>query len=140
MENFEAQHLTEKRLQYILLTFSLLSIFIACLGLFGLSVFSLEQRMKEIGIRKAMGAQTAQVIRLISSDFSRLIIIANLIAIPFAYFILREWLHNFPYKMGLELWVFILATSLAWLLALITIFIQTWKAGKLNPAEVLKYE
>lgn len=139
-QNFNAQHLTEKRLRTILLIFTILSVFVACLGLLGLSVFSLEQRKKEIGIRKSMGAEVFQIVRLISSEFTRLVILSNLIAMPVAYFVIREWLRNFPYHRGIEVWVFILAAVLAWFAAILTILVQTCRAGRLNPAEVLKYE
>jgi putative ABC transport system permease protein len=139
-EDFNAQHITESRLQSILLIFTFLSVFVACLGLLGLSIFSLEQRRKEIGIRKSLGAEVAQIVTLISAEFSRLILISNLIAVPIAYFILREWLRNFPYHRNLEIWVFIAAALVAWMAALITILVQTYRAGRLNPAEVLKYE
>ena len=105
-QNFENSHLTERRLQVILLVFTFLSIFVACLGLLGLSAFSVEQRVKEIGIRKTLGAEIHQIVTLISSEFSRLVIISCLIAIPVAFFILREWLNNFPYRRDIEVWVF----------------------------------
>ncbi len=139
-QKFEHQHMTEKRLQLILLIFTFLSILVACLGLFGLSVFSVEQRTKEIGIRKTLGAEMYQIIRLISSDYSRLVLISILFAVPVSYYILSEWLNNFPYRRGLEIWVFIVAAVAAWIAAFLTVSVQTYRAGRLNPAETLKYE
>lgn len=139
-QNFDSQHMTERRLQVILLIFTILAIFVACIGLLGLSSFSVEQRLKEIGIRKALGAQIHEIIILISSEFSRLILIAAVIAMPIAYFIMREWLNNFPYRREPELWVFLGATVIALITALFTVFIQTYKASMINPVETLKYE
>lgn len=139
-QKFDALHLTERRLQVILLIFTVLSVFIACLGLLGLSAFSVEQRIKEIGIRKAIGAEIHQIIILISSEFSRLVIISCLIAIPLAYFILREWLNNFPYRRDIEVWVFLAASLAGWITAMLTVFLQTYRAGRVNPVETLKYE
>ncbi|MFW5821510.1 MAG: ABC transporter permease, partial [Bacteroidota bacterium] len=124
-QKFDHQHLTEKRLQVILLIFTVLSIFVACLGLFGLSVFSVEQRTKEIGIRKSMGAGINQIIGLISWDYLRLVLIAILISVPISFFIMKDWLNNFPYRRGLEIWVFIAAAAIAVIAAFLTVFIQT---------------
>jgi putative ABC transport system permease protein len=139
-QRFDHQHMTERRLQVILLIFTGLSIFVACLGLFGLSVFSVEQRTKEIGIRKSLGAGIRQIVGLISWDYLRLVIFAIIIAAPTAYFIMREWLNNFPYRRGLEAWIFIAGAIIAILAAFLTVFIQTYRASRLNPSETLKYE
>ena len=139
-QNFDRLHLTESRLQFILLIFTVLSVFVACLGLLGLSAFSAERRIKEIGIRKAFGAEVYQIIALISSEFTRLVLISCLVALPAAYFILREWLNNFPYRRDIELWVFAAAALIGLVTALVTVLIQTWKASNVNPVETLKYE
>jgi putative ABC transport system permease protein len=139
-QSFDRLHFTESRLQLVLLIFTFLSVFVACLGLLGLSAFSAEQRFKEIGVRKAFGADSFQIIRLISSEFIRLVLISCLIALPAAYFILREWLNNFPYRRDIELWVFAAAVLAGLVTAMITVFIQTWKASNANPVETLKYE
>ena len=139
-QRFDHQHLTERRLQVVLLIFTVLSIFVACLGLFGLSVFSVEQRTKEIGIRKSMGAGMKQIIGLISWDYLKLVIISIIIASPISYFIMREWLNNFPYRRGLEIWIFIAAAAIVIFAAFLTVFVQTYRASRLNPAETLKYE
>jgi len=139
-QNFDRLHLTERRLQVILLIFTGLAIFVACLGLLGLSAFTVEQRMKEIGIRKTMGARSVQIILLISKEFSRLVIVSCLVAMPIAYFIIREWLNNFPYRQGIELWVFAVAAFVGWSAALLTVFIQTYRASLQNPVDIIKYE
>ena len=139
-QNFDRLHLTERRLQVILLMFTFLSIFVACLGLLGLSAFSVEQRIKEIGIRKAMGANVLQVITLVTAEFARLVFLACLIGMPLAYFILREWLNNFPYRRDIEVWVFVAAAAIGLVTAIATVVLQTWRAGRVNPVETLKYE
>ncbi len=139
-ERYDALHLSERRLQVILLIFTFLSIFVACLGLLGLSSFSVEQRLKEIGIRKAFGANVSQVITLITSEFGRLVLFSSVIAMPPVYFILRDWLNNFPYRRDIEIWVFLAALLVGWITALLTVVLQTWRAGLVNPAETLKYQ
>ncbi len=139
-QNFDRLHLTESRLQVILLVFTFLSVFVACLGLLGLSAFSAEQRFREIGVRKAFGASSYQIIKLISWEFARLVLISSLIALPAAYLILREWLNNFPYRREIEIWVFVAAALTGLITALVTVLIQTWKASNVNPVETLKYE
>ncbi len=139
-QNYDRLHLTESRLQVILLLFTFLSIFVACLGLLGLSAFSVEQRIKEIGIRKAMGANVLQVITLVSAEFARLVLVSCMIGMPLAFFILREWLNNFPYRREMEVWVFAAAALIGLLTAMATVVLQTWKAGSVNPVETLKYE
>ncbi len=139
-QSYDRLHLTETRLQVILLLFTFLSIFVACLGLLGLSAFSVERRIKEIGIRKAMGANVFQVITLVSAEFARLVLVSCMIGMPLAYFILREWLNNFPYRREMEIWVFAAAALIGLLTAMTTVVLQTWKAGSVNPVETLKYE
>jgi putative ABC transport system permease protein len=139
-QNFDRLHLTESRLQVILLVFTFLSVFVACLGLLGLSAFSAEQRFREIGVRKAFGASSYQIITLISSEFARMVLISCLVALPVAWFVLREWLNNFPYRRDIEIWVFAAAALMGLLTALATVLIQTWKASNVNPVETLKYE
>lgn len=139
-QNFDRLHLTESRLQVILLVFTFLSVFVASLGLLGLSAFSAEQRFREIGVRKAFGASSYQIITLISSEFARMVLISCLIALPVAWFVLREWLNNFPYRRDIEIWVFAAAALMGLVTALATVLIQTWKASNINPVETLKYE
>jgi hypothetical protein len=139
-ETFEAQYRAEQRMGDIFKFVAILSIFIACLGLFGLSAFMAEQRTKEIGIRKALGATLTNIVTLISQEFVQLALIANLIAIPAAWYFMRQWLTNFAYHMDLNLWIFLGAAAAALTMVMITVSINGLKAGRINPAHSLKYE
>ncbi|MDB4999759.1 MAG: hypothetical protein JWR76_836 [Mucilaginibacter sp.] len=138
--NFAAQYQTEQRQGTILLTFTILAISIACLGLFGLVTFTAEQRVKEIGIRKVLGASVASIVRLLSTDLMRLVIIATVIACPIAWFAMNSWLQDFAYKINISWWVFLLAGSGAALIALATVSIQSIKAALTNPVKSLRSE
>ena len=113
---------------------------IACLGLFGLATFAAERRIKEIGIRKVLGASVPNLVKLLSSDFVKLVLIANVIAWPTAYFAMNSWLEEFAYRIDINVGVFIIAGSIAFLLALFTVSFQAVKAALSNPVEALKYE
>jgi putative ABC transport system permease protein len=130
----------EDRLSDIFSAFSVFAIFIACLGLFGMASFAAEQRTKEIGIRKVLGASVPGVIVLLSKDFLKLIVVANIIAWPLAYFGMNKWMENFAYKSGIGLWVFFYTGILAVGIALATVSYQSIKAALLNPVEAIKYE
>lgn len=119
---------------------ALLAIFIACMGLFGLAAFMAGQRTKEIGIRKALGATVASLIALLSKDFAKLVLIANLIAWPLAWYVMNRWLEDFAYRIEIGWWVFALAGALALLIALLTVSYQAIKAALANPVEALRYE
>jgi putative ABC transport system permease protein len=121
-------------------SFSALAILIACLGLFGLTAFAAEQRTKEIGIRKVLGASVASIVGLLSKDFLKLALIANLLSWPAAYFAMNKWLQNFAYRIDIGWWVFALAGGLALLIALATVSTQAIKAAVANPVEALRYE
>jgi putative ABC transport system permease protein len=101
--------------------FSLLSIFIACLGLFGLASFTAEKRTKEIGIRKVLGASVSGLVLLVSKEFTKWIILANIVAWPIAYLAMNNWLQNFAYRINIGLWIFLLAGALALVIALLTV-------------------
>jgi putative ABC transport system permease protein len=120
--------------------FSGLAIFIACLGLLGLASFSAEQRTKEIGIRKVLGASVASVLALISKDFLKLVMVANLIAWPLAWYAMNRWLQNFAYRVDMSWWVFALAGGLALAIALVTVSTQAIRAALANPVNSLRYE
>lgn len=119
---------------------ALLAIFIACLGLFGLSAFAAEQRTKEIGIRKVLGASIVNLIGLLSKDFLRLVGIAIIIAIPLAWYIARRWLQNFAYSVDLSWWMFIVPGMVAILIALLTVSFQSVKVAISNPVKALRWE
>ncbi len=130
----------EERLSDIFSSFSVFAIFIACLGLFGMASFAAEQRTKEIGIRKVLGASVPGVVVLLSKDFLKLIVAANIIAWPLAYFGMNKWMQNFAYKSGIGVWIFVYTAILAVGIALATVSYQSIKAALLNPVEAIKYE
>lgn len=139
-ERFDQMYRSEQRFSQIFGVFSILAICIACLGLFGLASFSTEQRTKEIGIRKTLGAGVSHIVFLISKDFSKWVLVANLIAWPVAYFAMNRWLQNFAYRINLELNAFLLAGLLALAVALMTVCTLALKAALANPVEALRYE
>ncbi|MVM33051.1 FtsX-like permease family protein [Spirosoma sp. HMF4905] len=120
--------------------FACMAIFIACLGLFGLAAFTAEQRTKEIGVRKVLGASVASIVGLLSGDFVKLVLIAIVIASPLAWYVMNQWLQDFAYKIDIEWWVFALAGTLAIGIALLTISFQSVKAALMNPVKSLRSE
>jgi putative ABC transport system permease protein len=124
----------------ILKIFVFLSVVLSCLGLFGLSAFIAERRTKEIGIRKILGSSVAAIVILLSKDFSRWILFANIFAWPLAYFASKMWLQNYPFRTNISFWIFILSTGLALGVALITISYHSIRAATANPARSLRYE
>ncbi|MFA8342611.1 MAG: ABC transporter permease [Rhodothermaceae bacterium] len=120
--------------------FALIAIFLGCLGLFGLSIFSVEQKVKEIGIRKVVGASVTSIVMMLSKEFIKLILIANIIAWPLAYYLMNNWLQNFAFRIDINLLTFIFAAGISLLVGLITISYQSVKAAYINPVESLKYE
>ena len=137
---FDAQYRSEQRLGKIFSIFAGLSIFIACLGLFGLSAFMAERRTKEIGVRKVLGASVQNVVLLLSKDFLKLTIVATLIAFPIAWYFMNKWLQDFAYRITIEWWVFPLAGIVALLIALVTVSFQAIKAAFVNPVKSLRTE
>jgi len=131
---------SETRLGQIFRYFAFLAIFISCLGLLGLASFMAEQRTKEIGIRKTLGASVPSIVSLMSKEFARLVIIANVIAIPVAWYFLKEWLTNYSYSVRLSVDIFIIAFVLSVFIAMITISYQSIKAAIMNPVDAIKYE
>lgn len=119
---------------------AILAIFIACLGLFGLAAFTAEQRTKEIGIRKVLGASTYNLIGLLSKEFLRLVLIALLLAIPIAWYISSKWLQNFAYSIDMKWWMFLIPGLVALFIALVTVSFQSIKVAFANPIESLRYE
>jgi len=133
-------YMAEEKLIILFSYFTFITIFIACLGLFGLAAFTAEQRTKEIGVRKVMGASVLQIIKLLSKDFTKLVILSCFIACPLAYFAMNRWLQNFVYRTSISIWIFIFSGSLALIIALITVSVQTFRSAHSNPVEALKYE
>jgi putative ABC transport system permease protein len=120
--------------------FAVLAIFISCLGLFGLASFVAEQRTKEIGIRKVMGASTSGLWRLLSKDFVVLVIIACVIAMPLANYLMRGWLSSYEYRTEISWWIFLITGSCVLAVTLLTVSYQTVKAALINPVSSLKTE
>ncbi len=120
--------------------FSILAIFVASLGLFGLASFTAQLRIKEIGIRKVLGASVSNLVLMLSKEFALLVGIANLIAWPIAYYAMHRWLQDFAYRIDLELWAFVLSGFLALFIALTTVSYQAWKVARTNPVDALRYE
>jgi putative ABC transport system permease protein len=134
------QYLREERQSKTIIYLTFIAILIACLGLFGLSTFIAEQRRKEIGIRKVLGASIRSISVKLSRELTQWILIANVIAWPIAYFVMKSWLQSFAYKSPLQLWIFVISGLAAILVALFTISFHILKAAHTNPAEVIKYE
>jgi putative ABC transport system permease protein len=139
-DHFQRIYLAEKRTGQIFLVFSILAVFIACLGLFGLSAFITERRTKEVGIRKVCGSSTGEVVFLLVKQFQKWVIIANLIAWPVAWFAMSKWLQGFAYQTGMSIWIFIFAAVLALFITLFTVSYQVFKAARANPVDALRYE
>lgn len=139
-ENFNNLYKAERVQGSLFTIFSCIAIFIACLGLFGLSAFTITQRIKEIGIRKVLGAETSSIVTLLSKDFLKLVLIAAPIAFIVAGYAMNQWLQDFAYRTSLSWWVFLLAAILAAIVALVTISFQAIKAALANPVKSLRSE
>nr|WKN37783.1 ABC transporter permease [Tunicatimonas sp. TK19036] len=139
-ENFDALFRADQQVGMIFGGFTLLAILIACLGLLALAAFMAEQRTKEIGIRKVMGASVKSIVLLLSKDFTKLVVIAFAVAIPLAYWAVQQWLEDFAYKIDIGLTSFIIAGVLALLVALLTVSYQAFKAAMANPVKSLRNE
>lgn len=133
-------YIEDYRRQTLLIWAAIATIFIACLGLFGLATYSAEQRIKEIGIRKVMGATTFNLTSLLSKDFLTLVLVANGIAFPIAWYAMNQWLREYAYHVDLEWWVFVVAGILAIVIALLTVSYQAIKAALMNPIQSLQSE
>ncbi len=138
--DIEALYRSDQRMGAVFGTFTTLSIFVACLGLFGLVAFTAEQRTKEIGIRKVLGASVANIIQLLSKDFIRLIILSIAIATPIAWWAMSKWLEDFAYRINIAWWTFAFAALLAVIIALATVSFQAIKAAMANPVKSLRSE
>ncbi len=139
-EYFDGLYRSEERLGNIFQTFTVLAILIGCLGLLGLASFAAEQRTKEIGIRKVLGASVGKVVLLLWREFLLLVLIANLFAWPVAWYLMHNWLQSFPYQTGLPLNIFLLAALAALVIAILTVSYQSIKAALANPVKSLRYE
>lgn len=139
-ESFNAMYSAEQRIGKLAILFSSLAIIIACMGIFGLATFIAQQRMKEIGIRKTLGASVQSIVQLLSKDFLKLVMIAFIIAAPVAWWIMHHWLQDFAFRISISWWVFVVAGAAALLIALITVSFQSVKAALMNPLKSLNTE
>ena len=137
---YEAQYQADLRFGYAFGLFTLLAILVACLGLFGLSSFSVAQRTKEIGIRKVLGASVSQILMMLSKEYVRLVLAASVLALPAAYYFLGRWLDNYAYGISLSWWFFLLPVILALAIAAVTVSYQAVRAAVRNPVEALRNE
>ena len=139
-DHIDKLYSADQKVGKLINVFSILALLIACLGIFGLASFTAEQRTKEVGIRKVLGAKVPGIIMLLSKEFTKYVLISNLFAWPIAYLILNKWLQDFAYRIDISWWVFVLAGGTAFLVALITVSFQAMKAATANPVKSLKYE
>jgi putative ABC transport system permease protein len=139
-QTFADQYRDDERKGNLFLAFSSMAIFIACLGLFGLATFTAEQRTKEIGVRKVLGASVANIVTLLSKDFLKLVLVAIVIASPIAYYAMHRWLQDFAYRVDISWWIFGLAGLLAVGIALLTVSFQSIRAALVNPVKSLRSE
>ena len=139
-DHYQKLYEGEQKQGQLFTVFAGLAIFIACLGLFGLATFNTMQRIKEIGVRKVLGASMPGILALLSKEIVVLIMAANLVAWPLAWYFMNEWLKGFAYHIDMNVFVYLLAAALAIIIALITVSTQTIKAALTNPAKTLRYE
>ena len=139
-DSFNNTYQAEQRLGKIFIIFTILSILIACLGLFGLAAFNAEKRIKEIGIRKVLGASVGQISYRLSKDFLKLVGIAILVSLPIGWFVMNKWLEDFSYRIEIPWWVFALAAFLAVAISILTVSYQSIKAALANPIKSLRTE
>ena len=139
-ETFDAQYRADEKMKTLTLDFGLLAVLIGCLGLFGMSSFTVERRTREIGIRKVLGSSVSRIVRLLSKETVLLVVAANAVAWPAAYFLMNLWLRRFAYRISISLWIFALAAVLSILTAFLTVSFQSVRAALARPADSLRYE
>jgi len=139
-DSYGRLYVSEEKVSQLLTLFSCLAIFVACLGLFGLASFMAEQRHKEIGIRKVLGADVPKIVLFFSKDFIKNVLIANLLSWPLAYYAMNRWLQNYAYRINIGIWPFLAAGTGVLLIALLTVSYQAVKAALANPVDSLRYE
>src|SRR6185436_18647988 len=137
---FDNMYRAEQRVGKVALAFAILAILIACLGLFGLATYMAEQRTKEIGVRKVLGAGVNNIVSMLSRDFLRLVFIAAIVAFPVAWWFMYKWLQDFAYRVSISWWIFIAAGLAALLIALLTVSFQAIRAAISNPVKSLRTE
>jgi len=138
--DYNNMYKAEERTGKLFSTFAVFAIFIACLGLFGLVTYAAEQRIKEIGVRKVLGASVGSIVAMLSKDFTKLVLVASLIAFPVSWWAMNRWLQSFAYRINIHWWVFVVAGIAAMMIALITVSFQAIKAAIANPVKSLRSE
>jgi putative ABC transport system permease protein len=136
----EKAYESERRTSQVATVFSILAIFVACMGVFGLTAFMAEQRTKEIGIRKVMGASLLDIVNLFTNSYTKLLAISLVIAIPIAWWVGNQYLQGFAYRISIAWWIFIAAALIIVVLTLLTVCIQAVKSALINPVEAIKTE
>jgi putative ABC transport system permease protein len=139
-QRFQKLYESEQRQESIFSLFACIAIFIACLGLFGLSAFAISQRVKEIGIRKVLGASVRGIVLLLSTDFLKLVAVAAVVGFLIAWYAMNKWLEDFAYRIQIQWWIFLLAGIIAATVAFLTIALQAVKAATSNPVKNLRTE
>jgi putative ABC transport system permease protein len=139
-DKYNSLYKTEQQSSLLITLFASIAIFVSALGLLGLAAFAAEQKIKEIGIRKVLGASVQSIVSLLSIDFVKMVVIASIIAFPVAWWAMNKWLQDFAYRINLSWWIFVLAASIALLIAMITVSIQAIKAAIANPVKSLRSE
>jgi putative ABC transport system permease protein len=137
-ESFDQQYKSDQRFAKLFSMAAAMTIFIACLGLFGLVAFTAQQRTKEIGMRKVLGATVPNIVGLLSKDFLKLVLIGFILAVPVTWYIMNQWLENFAYRTSINVWIFILSGVLAMLIALVTVSWQSFRSATANPVQSLR--
>jgi putative ABC transport system permease protein len=133
-------HLSDKKMSEIFSIFSILAIFVACMGLFGLAAYTVEQKTKEIGVRKVLGASVSSVYVLLSREYLNWVVLANIIAWPVAFYAMHRWLQNFAFRVIIGGVIFIVSAGVALAISVLTVSYQSIKASLANPADSLRYE
>jgi putative ABC transport system permease protein len=139
-DRLEQAYQFETILEKVLTVFTVLAMLVACLGLFGMALYTAEQKTKEIGVRRVLGASRSRILLVLSEDFVNLIFVANVLAAPVAYFAMREWLNGFAYRADFGISVFALTFGATLAIAFVTVSYQVLRAGRVNPVEALRYE
>jgi len=138
--DFNKIYTADQRTGKLFITFAIFAIFIACLGLFGLVTYAAEQRIKEIGVRKVLGASVSEIVTMVSKDFIKLVLVASVIAFPVAWWMMNKWLQSFAYRIDISWWIFAMAGLLTIAIAMITVSFQAIKAAMANPVKSLRTE
>ncbi len=139
-EQINKLYQSDQKISKVINTFSFLALFIACLGMFGLASFTAEQRTKEVGVRKVLGAKVTGIVLLLSKEFTKYVLLANFFAWPVAYFVLSKWLGSFAYHIDMTWWMFIVPGLIAFTVAGVSVSYQAIKAALVNPIKSLRYE